>query len=98
MIVTKESTKSFLIDKDIFVLRLQAGPQLILGFSENLDSDCPIVLIYHDQLYMKNFPNQPELNNPLGTVFTFYTKGVHSLASCGWFLKKSLLIKVGDVY
>ncbi len=56
----------------------QAGPQFVPGFSGNLDSDCLVVPIHYNQQCLKNFPNQPELDNPPGTVFTFYTKDVHS--------------------
>lgn len=66
----------------------QAGPQLIPSFGGNQDSDYPIVFVHHYKQCMINFLNQPKLTNPPGTVFIFYTKDVHSLASCGWFLKK----------
>ncbi len=75
----------------------QAGPQFVPGVSRNLDFDGPVVPVHYDQRRMKNFPNQPELGNPPGTVFIFYTKGVHSLASRGWFPKGCLSIKVGDI-
>lgn len=76
---------------------LQTSPQIVSGFFENLDFDCLVVLVHYSQRCIKNFPNQPELDNSLGTIFTFYTKDVHSLASRGWFLKRYLQIKVGDV-
>lgn len=64
----------------------------------NLDSDYPIVFIYYYKWYMKNFLNQSKLRLLLGTVFTLYTKDVHSLAFHGWFPKRCLLIKVENIY
>lgn len=77
-----------------YTMVFQAGPQFVSNFRKNLDSDCLVVFIHHNQQHMKNFSNQSKLGNSSETIFTFSTKGVYSLVFYSQFLKQYLLIKV----